>query len=105
MPIEVTTYRSDGKYSDHRAPDSVRYVSSVDDDLRRRDFTVNAVCCSEEGKIYDPLNGVADICSKKLRTVGEPEKRFSEDALRKCGFSGFHHSYVLKLKRNLMKLP
>ena len=82
MPIEVTTYRSDGKYSDHRAPDSVRYVSSVDDDLRRRDFTVNAVCCSEEGKIYDPLNGVADICSKKLRTVGEPEKRFSEDALR-----------------------
>lgn len=82
MPIEVTTYRSDGKYSDHRAPDSVKYVTSVDDDLCRRDFTVNAICCSEDGKIYDPLNGAADISSKILRTVGEPEKRFSEDALR-----------------------
>lgn len=82
MPIEVTTYRTDGNYSDHRSPDSVEYVSSLEDDLQRRDFTVNAICCDVNGKIHDPLNGTNDIKSKILRTVGNPEVRFTEDALR-----------------------
>ncbi len=80
--IEVTTYRTDGNYSDHRAPDSVVFETNVGDDLKRRDFTMNAVCYNHERGIYDPLNGLNDINNKVIRAIGDPKKRFTEDALR-----------------------
>lgn len=80
--IEVTTYRSELGYSDHRSPDGVNFVTSLSEDLKRRDFTVNAICFNEADGVLDPMNGVADINAKLLRAIGDPEKRFFEDALR-----------------------
>lgn len=81
-PYEVTTFRTDGAYSDHRRPDSVRFVRSVTDDLARRDFTVNAMAYSPAAGLIDPFGGAADLAVKRLRCVGEPARRFSEDVLR-----------------------
>ncbi len=81
-PIEVTTYRIDGKYSDSRHPESVKFTSDITDDLSRRDFTVNAIAYNDEYGILDPFDGFGDIKRRLLRTVGDPDKRFREDALR-----------------------
>lgn len=80
--IEVTTYRSDCDYSGHRRPESVNFVESIDSDLIRRDFTVNAICCNIKGETYDPLGGIIDINNKIVRAVGDAGTRFTEDALR-----------------------
>ena len=79
---EVTTYRADGAYTDHRRPDSVRFVSSLAEDLKRRDFTVNAMALDEGGRVVDLFGGQADLEGKRIRCVGAPEMRFREDALR-----------------------
>lgn len=79
---EVTTYRADGEYADHRRPGSVIFVKSLKEDLARRDFTVNAIAYNKEEGIKDFFGGREDIKSKILRAVGNPEKRFCEDALR-----------------------
>lgn len=79
---EITTYRIDGDYSDNRHPESVEFASSLEDDLSRRDFTINAMAYNPESGIVDPFNGQADLKYKALRCVGEPDKRFNEDALR-----------------------
>ena len=80
--IEVTTFRNDGKYSDHRSPESVKFVSNIDDDLSRRDFTVNAICYNPKTDIYDPLCGRKDIDAKVIRAIGNANERYNEDALR-----------------------
>ena len=80
--VEITTYRIDGVYNDCRRPQSVTFASSIEEDLSRRDFTVNAVACALNGTIADPFNGIADMNEGIIRTVGEPRKRFEEDALR-----------------------
>ncbi len=82
MPLEVTTYRTEGGYSDSRHPDKVLFVGNIEDDLSRRDFTVNAIAYNQKRGIFDPFNGCEDIKRRLLRTVGDPEKRFFEDALR-----------------------
>lgn len=82
MAIEVTTYRTEGGYSDARHPDKVQFVGSIREDLARRDFTVNAIAYNEKSGIYDPFCGIDDIKARTLRAVGEPKKRFCEDALR-----------------------
>lgn len=79
---EVTTYRTDGQYTDHRHPDGVRFVSKVEEDLARRDFTVNAMAWHPDRGLFDPMGGQKDLTSRLLRCVGEPQKRFDEDALR-----------------------
>lgn len=81
-PYEVTTFRTDGAYSDHRHPDGVRFVRSVSEDLARRDFTVNAMAYSPATGLIDPFGGARDLAAKCLRCVGDPARRFSEDALR-----------------------
>ena len=81
-PIEVTTYRVDGAYHDHRRPDSVTFTRSLEEDLRRRDFTVNAMAMDLRGQLRDPFGGQEDLKHGILRCVGEPDKRFDEDALR-----------------------
>lgn len=81
-PIEVTTYRVEGAYTDHRHPDEVRFVRELDDDLARRDFTVNAMAYHPERGLADPFGGREDLERGLIRAVGVPEERFSEDALR-----------------------
>ena len=82
VPYEVTTFRTDGLYTDHRHPDAVTFVREVEADLSRRDFTVNAMAfCPEEG-VIDLFGGVEDIGRRLIRCVGDPEERFGEDALR-----------------------
>ncbi|MGI6265180.1 MAG: CCA tRNA nucleotidyltransferase [Acutalibacteraceae bacterium] len=81
-PVEVTTYRVDGSYRDHRHPDAVRFSTSLQEDLARRDFTVNAMACAPDGSIIDPFDGRRDLADGIIRCVGDPDHRFSEDALR-----------------------
>ena len=81
-PYEVTTFRVDGEYVDGRHPESVRFVSSLREDLARRDFTVNAMAYHPKMGIVDYFDGQEDIGKRVIRCVGEPVKRFEEDALR-----------------------
>mgnify|MGYP002514831074 CR=1 FL=1 len=82
QPIEVTRYRIDGDYADHRRPDSVNFTREFKDDLARRDFTVNAIGYNEKYGTFDCFGGKEDLERKILRTVGDAERRFDEDALR-----------------------
>ena len=79
---EVTTFRSEGSYTDHRHPDMVSFVGDLTTDLSRRDFTMNAIAFSPDGLMADPFNGCGDIEKKLIRAVGLPQLRFQEDALR-----------------------
>ena len=80
--FEITTFRTEGGYKDSRHPDWVRFVTSIEEDLSRRDFTVNAMAYNPSRGYVDPFGGEQDLQNRVLRTVGEPQARFSEDALR-----------------------
>lgn len=80
--VEVTTFRRDGTYSDHRRPDAVQFSSSLEEDLARRDLTVNAMAMDLRGHICDPFGGQEDLSRRVLRCVGDPLRRLDEDALR-----------------------
>lgn len=82
MEVEITTFRREGSYQDNRHPDWVEFVPDIREDLARRDFTVNAIAYSPSRGYVDPFGGRADLQSGILRCVGEPERRFREDALR-----------------------
>ena len=82
QPVEVTTFRIDGDYSDNRHPDSVNFVSRVEEDLARRDFTINAMAYSPARGLVDAFDGQADLKAGIIRCVGEPDARFNEDGLR-----------------------
>ena len=82
MHLEITTYRIDGEYKNNRHPDEVYFTRSLKEDLKRRDFTVNAMAYHPEKGLIDCFGGKIDLKNKVIRCVGEPEKRFTEDALR-----------------------
>lgn len=82
LPFEVTTFRIDGEYSDNRHPDEVLFTNSLKEDLSRRDFTINAMAYNDLSGITDPFNGREDLENHIVRCVGDPNKRFNEDALR-----------------------
>ncbi len=82
MPYEVTTYRIDGEYENHRKPKNVTFSDSLSADLSRRDFTMNAICYNECDGFIDEFSGMEDIKNRIIRAVGEPSLRFEEDALR-----------------------
>ena len=84
--VEVTTYRREGAYSDHRRPDSVSYTPSLAEDLSRRDFTINAMAMDAHGDVTDLFGGREDLSLGLIRCVGEPGRRFEEDALCAAGF-------------------
>jgi tRNA nucleotidyltransferase (CCA-adding enzyme) len=80
--IEVTPYRTEAKYSDFRHPDEVKFSNNLTDDLKRRDFTINALALDSNGHLMDMFEGIKDIKDKTIRAVGNPDDRFTEDALR-----------------------
>jgi tRNA nucleotidyltransferase (CCA-adding enzyme) len=82
IPIEITTYRTETGYTDHRHPDQVLYTRSLEEDCARRDFTINALCYHPKEGIRDFFGGVQDLQNFVIRCVGDPAKRFDEDALR-----------------------
>lgn len=97
-PFEITTYRIDGDYSDNRRPDNVTFTKNLVEDLRRRDFTINAIAYNPKTGLIDPFNGMEDIKYERIRCVGSAKDRFNEDALRilrairfeaQLGFVGF----------------
>ncbi|MCF1783946.1 CCA tRNA nucleotidyltransferase [Lactobacillus mulieris] len=79
---EITTFRTESGYQDYRRPDHVEFVQNLEEDLKRRDFTINALAMDEHGNIHDLFNGLDDLNQGLIKAVGDPEKRFNEDALR-----------------------
>ncbi|MDR1465518.1 MAG: HD domain-containing protein [Oscillospiraceae bacterium] len=82
MAVEITTFRRDGTYSDHRRPDGVSFTGALAEDLGRRDFTINAMAYHPDRGLTDPYEGAADLRAGRIRCVGDPARRFEEDALR-----------------------
>ena len=82
VPYEITTFRSDGNYLDHRRPQQVNFVRTLKEDLLRRDFTINAMAVGLDEEIQDPFGGRQDLTDGIIRCVGDPDTRFTEDALR-----------------------
>ena len=103
VPNEVTTYRTDGEYRDHRRPDSVIFVKSLREDLARRDFTVNAMAYNKRDGLKDFFSGKQDIQNRILRAVGEPERRFYEDALRILRLFRFSSVLGFNIEENTLK--
>ena len=114
---EVTTFRIDGSYTDSRHPDEVIFTSNIEDDLARRDFTVNAMAAApvsdklavcgctraENAEIIDVFGGIADINNKIIRAVGDPERRFAEDALRILRAVRFAATLGFEIEENTKK--
>ena len=90
---EITTFRVEESYDDFRHPNKIRFVKLLDEDYKRRDFTINAIYKDVNGKIYDPSNGLEDLKNKVIRFIGNPETRIKEDPLR-----------ILRAKRFAAKL-
>ena len=101
-PVEVTTFREEFGYSDNRRPDNVAFVKSLDKDLMRRDFTVNAMAYSERDGLKDYYCGKEDLHKKILRAVGVPEERFREDALRILRLFRFASQLEFEIEENTL---
>ena len=81
-PLEITTFRTESSYSDSRRPDKVTWGKTLEEDLKRRDFTINAMALTVETEVLDNYGGQEDLKKKIIRAVGDPNERFGEDALR-----------------------
>lgn len=101
--IEITTYRLEAKYSDKRHPDQVKYAKTLEDDLSRRDFTINAFAMGADKKIIDLFDGKKDLKDKIIRTVGNPKERFGEDALRMLRAVRFATALNFKIEEKTAK--
>lgn len=100
--FEVTTFRTDGAYTDGRHPDNVTFVDGVKEDLARRDFTINAMAYNKEEGLIDPFNGKLDLENGVIRCVGNPDERFQEDALRILRAIRFSAKYGFAVERDTM---
>jgi len=96
--FEVTTFRKEGPYTDHRRPDHVDFVDSLEEDLSRRDFTINAMAMDVNGEVIDPFGGREDLKAGILRCVGDARERFREDALRMLRCVRFAAGYRLQIE-------
>ena len=99
-PIEITTFRNDGTYSDSRHPDIVLFSDNIEEDVRRRDFTMNALYLGSDGRVNDLVGGVNDIRAGIVRAVGDPDRRFTEDALRIMRGLRFASQHDLKIEED-----
>lgn len=98
--LEITTFRKEGKYSDKRHPDIVEFVDNVEEDLKRRDFTINALCYNHKEGVVDIFNGLEDIKNKTVRCIGNPDDRFNEDALRMIRAIRFSTKLDFQIEKN-----
>src|SRR5699024_4477810 len=103
VSYEVTTFRLDGEYSDQRHPDSVQFIDRIDEDLERRDFTINALAMDKKGKIIDLFAGKKDLARKMIRTVGNGYDRFNEDPLRIIRAFRFSSQLVFSIEKETLK--
>lgn len=103
VPYEVTTFRKESEYKDYRRPNNVEFVSNLHEDLKRRDFTMNAIAMTSEFTIIDPFNGQLDIRNKLIRTVGSPHERFEEDPLRMLRAIRFVSGLNFSIEENTMR--
>jgi len=101
--IEVTPYRIEAKYSDFRHPDEIRFSDNIEDDLKRRDFTINALALDNKGQLIDLYKGQEDIKDKVIRAVGDANDRFNEDALRMLRAIRFSAQLDFAIEYNTMK--
>lgn len=102
VPYEITTFRAEAEYKDFRRPSEVYFIRSLNEDLSRRDFTMNAIAMNANGKLIDPFHGVDDIRLKVIQTVGKAEDRFKEDALRMMRAVRFHSQLSFSISENTM---
>lgn len=100
---EVTTFRTEDDYIDHRTPEKVEFVSNLRDDLDRRDFTINAMALDSNGKLYDYHCGEKDLRNKIIKTVNNPNERFFEDALRMLRAFRFSSKLGFEIEKNTLK--
>jgi len=100
---EVTTYRFDGDYKDGRRPEEVTFSKKLEEDLERRDFTINALCMDEDDKILDYHQGMIDLENKTIRTINDPYKRFEEDSLRILRAFRFVSKLGFDIEENTLK--
>lgn len=101
-PFEVTTYRVEGEYKDNRRPDEISFVTDIKDDLSRRDFTINAFAYNSREGLKDYFNGLDDLKNKIIRTVGDSNTRFNEDALRIMRAIRFSAQLDFKIEENTL---
>ena len=104
--VEITPYRIDERYTDKRHPDAIRFAKTIEEDLARRDFTINAIAALPKGaelKIVDPYEGEKDLQKKIIRAVGDPEDRFSEDALRMMRAARFATTLGFRVEKETAK--
>ena len=97
--VEITTFRTEGAYRDNRHPDWVAFVPAIEQDLARRDFTVNAMAYSPNRGFADPFGGREDLKKRLLRAVGDPARRFREDSLRILRGARFAAKYGLRVEK------
>lgn len=102
-PLEITTYRIDGDYSDNCHPDSVRFTRNLKDDLERRDFTMNALAYNPKTGVVDLVGGRADIEKGVVRCIGDPDRRFQEDGLRMLRALRFASVYGMEIESDTAK--
>lgn len=100
--VEITTYRTESNYSDNRHPEKINFVTNIADDLKRRDFTINALAFNEDNGLLDLFGGIDDLNNKIIRTVGNPNDRFLEDALRILRCFRFSCSLDFKIEENTL---
>ena len=101
--FEVTTFRTEDEYIDHRTPEKVEFVSDLKEDLDRRDFTINAMALDSNGKLYDYHCGERDLRNKVIKTVNNPNERFFEDALRMLRAFRFSSKLGFEIEENTLK--
>ena len=101
--FEVTTFRTEDEYIDHRTPEKVKFVSDLKEDLDRRDFTINAMALDSNGKLYDYHCGEIDLRNKVIKTVNNPNERFFEDALRMLRSFRFSSKLGFEIEENTLK--
>ena len=97
--IEITTFRIDQNYLNHRSPENVLFTRSIHEDLKRRDFTINALACDPKGHLIDDHEGLIDLNRKLIRCIGDPRKRFSEDALRILRAVRFAYTFDFQIEK------
>jgi tRNA nucleotidyltransferase (CCA-adding enzyme) len=100
---EITTYRKDGEYLNHRKPESIAFSKDILEDLKRRDFTINQLRMDAQGQIYDEFNGLEDLRNRVIRTIGNPHERFEEDALRLLRAFRFSTKLGFKIEEKTLK--